>query len=159
MKNQSTEYTAATSAKHFDAMLAISTIYFNGIGELSELALTSARETVDECLSATSAAATGEASAVRAKLGQPMLARIVANSTECVQIVSRSQQEAAAVLARQFSLPFMQTAMPIDVSAAMEMFSSGLKKLATINASNLAAVTEVASGVGEKIVPQPKKAA
>lgn len=163
MKNHSLEQTAAVSTKYFDAMLAISTIYFKGMGELSELALTTARETVGECLAASKvsvAAASGQdIAALQATLGQPMLAKIVANSTECYQIVSRSQQAAASVLATQFPAPFLQMLMPTDINGAMEIFSRGFDRFSTVGAANLAATTDAVSSIGDKIAVQSKQAA
>lgn len=163
MNNYSREQTAANYGKYLDSMLAISTIYFKGIGELSELALGSARETVGELLTASrtavAAASTQDAAALRSNLAQPMAARFVAESTEYYQIIARSQQEAAKLLEAQFAIGNMRMLMPTDMNAAMEMFSGGVSNLATMNATNLAAATDALSGMSEKLGLRPRKAA
>lgn len=162
-KTRSMELAAANTAPYFDALLAISTIYFKGIGEVSELALTTARETVDECLSAAQlavVAARGQDVAVLpARLGQPMLARIAEASARYCRIVARSQQEAAKVLATRFPAPFMPMLMTADIHAAMETFGQEIDRFSAISAASLAAAADAVIGVGERVAAKPEMAA
>lgn len=163
MKSLSAELAAANTAKYFDAMLAISTIYFKGIGEVSELALTTASETVGESLSAAkvSVAATNgqEVAPLQACLGQPTLARFAEASARCCEIIARSQQEAAKVLATQFPAPFMPMLMTAAIDSATETFGRGMDRFSTMGSENLAVATDALSGIGERMAAQPKRAA
>jgi len=152
---------AATSTQYFDAVLAISAIYLSGVDQLSELALVTARETLDDCVRASTAAvdaAIGENTGAL-QLPQPILPRILATSAECYQIVLRSHQDAAKVLGTRFSVPFLQMRMPADINTAMEMFSRGMETFSKFNAVGIAAATDAASGLGEDSAVRSRKVA
>lgn len=146
-----------------DAFLALARIYLAGTERLSELALTIARTSLDDCASATQAASrvinSRDMNALTGILGQPVLERALDYSRSTMEIITQAQQEAAQVLSQKFSLPGVAFPVTADWNAALEMFTRGIRELSAATATNVAAAADAGSKMAAGANWVPKKAA
>jgi len=146
-----------------DAFLALARIYLTSTERLSGLALTIARTTLDDCVSATQAASrmvsSRDLSTLTGVLGQPALERTLAYSRDTLEIITAAQQEAAQVLSHKFVLPGVGFPVATDWNAALEMFTRGVRELSAATAANVAAATDAGSKFTAGATWVPKKAA
>ncbi len=163
MKSNIQDNIAATSTQCFEAFLATSGLYFDGIGQLSELALSTARKNVEDCVSVAKAMGSPETirdpQALQTSFGQPMLERALAYSTEACQIIAQTQQQAAKVLATKFPPLAIEWPTPTGLDAAMNMFSRGLNELSTMTSTNMAAATDAVATLGRNAKAESRKSA
>ena len=163
MKTPAIELTDASPESYFEAMLAISTIHFKCIAEVTETAQTTAREIVGECLSAAKASVVAASSldvaAIQVSLAQRMLSKIAAASEQYWQVVLRNGQEVPNVLTTQVPTPFLPMLMSTGRASAMDMFSRDIGRLETAGAANLGVAVDALSRIGEEMTAQIRKAA
>ncbi|NMG74310.1 phasin family protein [Aromatoleum diolicum] len=146
-----------------DAFLDLARIYLASTERLSELALSAARTTLDDCASATQAASrminSRDLSALNEVLGQPVFERTLAYSRNAMEIITQGQQEAAQVLSQKFPLAGVGFPVTADWNAALEMFTRGVRELSAATAANVTAATDAGSKFAAGATLVPKKAA
>lgn len=147
---------AQTDAIH--ALLALTNIYFSSAERLSELALSNARKTVEDCVSVTAdASAIGKGrdpDALQSVFGQPAFERVIACSRDAFEILSEAQQEAIQVLGKQFSMSRVQFPMPGDWRTGFDLFTRSFRNLSSMTAANVNATADA----GSKMIADAERA-
>lgn len=163
MSTKTSTSNVAAQTDVIDALLALTRIYFASAERLSELALTAARKTVEDCASvardASSMSRSRESGQLESAFGQPAFERASAFSRSTFEIVSGAQQEAARVLGQQFFLHPMAFAMPGDVSAGFDLFNRGVRDLWSTAAANVTAAADAGSRLTADAESLAKRAA
>lgn len=130
---------------------------------LSELALETTRQAVEDCVSATKTgfrvSSAPDLNAFQSALGQPVLEKALAYSCDAFQIVARAQAEAAQVMFREFSLSSARLQAPDSWSAAVTMFNRGVRDLSAMSEANLEAAVDARAKMSAGLESLAKHAA
>jgi len=155
--------TVVTPADTLDTFFALTNIYLTSSERLSELSLAAARKTVEDCVSATKAAAETtsgrELGAIQSVFGKPAFERALAYSRASFEILVGAQQEAAQLLAPSFSLSGMRFPVSEDWRAASNMFTKGVRDLSAMTTANITAATDAGSKMAARAESAAKNAA
>lgn len=158
MNTKTSVNSTATQTDAIDALLALTNIYFSSAERLSELALSNARKTVEDCVSMTAdASAIGKGrdpDALKSVFGQPAFERAMTCSRDAFEILSEAQQEAIQVLGKQFSMSRVQFPIPGDWRAGFDLFTRSFRDLSSMTAANVNATADA----GSKMVADAERA-
>lgn len=142
---------------------ALARIYCSSVARLTELSLEVARQSVEDCVSATriasAAGSRGETGAYRSALGQPVFERTLAYFRDSYEIITQAQTEAMQLFGRQFSTSGFRFPVPEDWNAAFQMFARGTRRFSEMTTENVSAATEAASKLADDVEWQHRKAA
>lgn len=163
MSSKSQVNHAARYGDILDAYLALSRIYFASSERLSELALETARSSVEDCVAATRLAAEMGGSlnpkAWQSALGQPVFERARAFTRSTYEILAGAQAEAAQVLASQSAFPAMRFPLSENWMSAFDRFSRGMRDFSAMSAANVAAAGESVAEIAARADLLAKRAA
>ena len=150
--------TDAAQTKAIDGLLAISNVYLESAGRLSELTLSAARESLEGCVAASRDTSAGGAGAIQAVFGQPAIERAMAYARTSFEILSHAQQEAVQILGQQF--PVGQI-FPLagDSKAGIDFFTRGFRQLTSIVSDGVAAAADTGARMSTELERQVKKVA
>lgn len=135
---------AARTGDILDTYLALSRICFASSERLSELTLETARNSVDDCVTAARGNPLGP-QAWQSAFGQPAIERARSYSRSTYEILVGAQAEAAQVLGSRLAMPALQFPLSGDWMSAVDRFSRGIRELAASGAASVAAAANIAS--------------
>lgn len=132
---------AARAGDILDTYLALSRICFASSERLSGLTLETARNSVEDCVTAARGNPLGP-QAWQSAFGQPAIERARSYSRGTYEILVGAQVEAAQVLGSRLAMPFPFSG---DWMSAVDRFSRGIRELAASGAASVAAAANIAS--------------
>jgi phasin family protein len=162
-KNTVRDDTVASIAAAADGFQALSKVYLAGVESLTSLNLNAARETVENCASATAVFSDAKAGKDYGKLlsefGQPMFERAVGHSRNVYAIMAKTQEELTSVIKDKFDFPPMAWADWAGGNALTEMFTKGVEQFTASAKDNFAAASEAGSKAISATTSSPRKVA
>jgi len=140
-----------------DAVRTLSSLYMTSAQKLLELNLNTMRETIEKTANAARSTSGARSPQELQNIFQPMLESAQTYSRDALEIIVGTQQEAMRVMLSQFGGANM-FAMPADWNAALDAFSSGVRRFSTMATENAAAATEAESRAFTSATPGKRSA-
>ncbi|WP_323001346.1 phasin family protein [Denitromonas sp.] len=163
MSNTQRDITVASTTAAVDAFLALSSVYWTSVEDISALNLKTARETLDDYASAAkalSAPVSGkDYSKVLSGLGQPMYEKALDHSRSMRDIMTRTQREMSAVLTKQLARPPVAWAGAGDWNELSSLFAKGIQQFTARSAENFSAASDATDKVIAATTSAAKRAA
>ena len=123
-----------------DAFMALSSVYLDCAERLAHSSLTVSRAALEECVTATKAAATGkpatDPAALPLALGQSLAEKSLAFARDSYETVTAAQVESARVLGYQLAVPAMAFPNSEDWKGAFTLFERTLRDLSATAAGS-----------------------
>lgn len=144
-----TDELSNTGNQTVDAFHDIARICLTSVERLSALNISAARDAIEDQTAMARALlgirTPGEAEGVRRDVAQPMIDKALAYSRSAYEILAETQSQLSKLTVSQFSGTGMRLPMPVDWSAAFELFRTSARQFSDMAAQNMTAAADTAA--------------
>lgn len=147
-----------------DTFQAMASIYLTSAERLSALNISAAREAVEDQTTTLTRAlmgirSPGEANDIQSTLAQPMIEKALAYSRNTYEILAETQSQLSKLVMSQVSGLSGRLPLPIDWSAAFDMFRTGARQFSDMAAQNVTNAADAVAATANAASAGMKKSA